>query len=408
MIFANNFYLLFFIFSTLFCNAPKPEVQPFNREIIKVFEATPILTGADQTDKYLPFLKGLRVGLLVNQTSMVGSQHLVDVLKEKGVNVTAIFAPEHGFRGDADAGQELTNSVDKETGIPVISIYGKKKGPDQADLANVDVVVFDVQDVGTRFYTYLSTLKYLMEACAEFKKPLMILDRPNPNAHYIDGPVLEMENTSFVGIIPIPIVHGMTLGELGWMMNAEGMLKDKIKCELKVIQCGNYDHFKPYILPVKPSPNLPNQVSIMLYPSLCLFEGTNFSVGRGTDKQFQVYGSPIAKKGDFYFTPQPKPGAMTPFLQGKKCRGYDLSNLSIEKIRTEGKINLTYFLQAYKDYPDKANFFLKNNFIDLLMGTKKFQQQVKSGMSEAEIRASWKEGIDKFKITRKKYLLYPN
>lgn len=299
MIFANNFYLLFFIFSNLFCNAPKPEVQPFNREIIKVFEATPILTGADQTDKYLPFLKGLRVGLLVNQTSMVGSQHLVDVLKEKGVNVTAIFAPEHGFRGDADAGQELTNSVDKETGIPVISIYGKKKGPDQADLANVDVVVFDVQDVGTRFYTYLSTLKYLMEACAEFKKPLMILDRPNPNAHYIDGPVLEMENTSFVGIIPIPIVHGMTLGELGWMMNAEGMLKDKIKCELKVIQCGNYDHFKPYILPVKPSPNLPNQVSIMLYPSLCLFEGTNFSVGRGTDKQFQVYGSPIAKKAIF-------------------------------------------------------------------------------------------------------------
>ncbi len=408
MIFANNFYLLFFIFSNLFCNSPKPEVQQTKENVKTELEATPILTGADQTDKYLSLLKGLRVGLLVNQTSIVGSQHLVDVLKEKGINVTTIFAPEHGFRGDADAGQELTNSVDKETGISVISIYGKKKGPDQADLANVDVVVFDVQDVGARFYTYLSTLKYLMEACAEFKKPLMILDRPNTNGHYIDGPVLEMENTSFVGIIPIPIVHGMTLGELGLMMNNEGMLKDKLKCELKVVPCGNYDHQKSYILPVKPSPNLPNQISIMLYPSLCLFEGTNFSVGRGTDKQFQVYGSPLANKGDFYFTPQPKPGAMTPFLQGKKCRGYDLSNESVEKIKSEKKINLGYFIQAYKDYPDKPNFFLKNNFIDLLMGTKKFQQQVKSGMSEVEIRASWKEGIDKFKIARKKYLIYPD
>lgn len=371
-------------------------------------EDTRILTGADQVDQYLPLLKNARVGLLVNATSMIGERHLVDVLIEKKIDVKVIFAPEHGFRGDADAGQEISDSKDKATGIPIVSIYGKKKGPDGADLEQVDVVIFDVQDVGARFYTYLSTLKYLMEACAANNKSLLVLDRPNPNGHYIDGPVLEEAYTSFVGILPIPVVHGMTLGELALMMNGEGWLKDKVQCKLKIISCARYHHQKAYILPVKPSPNLPNQLSVLLYPSLCLFEGTNFSVGRGTDKQFQVYGSPDSGAGDYYFTPEPRPGAMSPFLQDKKCRGYDLSGLSIEQIRTESRINLTYLLEAYTAYRDKPGFFLKNNFINQLMGNSTFQQQVKEGRSEAEIRMSWKPGLDKFKERRKKYLLYPD
>lgn len=367
----------------------------------------PIYTGADQTDLYLPLIKGARVGLLVNQTSITGGKHLVDVLMENNIQVSKIFAPEHGFRGEADAGANIQDDKDKATGIPIVSIYGKKKAPDSIDLAGIDVVIFDVQDVGVRFYTYLSTLKYLMEACAVHGKSLLVLDRPNPNGHYIDGPVLKPQFTSFVGVIPIPIVHGMTLGELAWMMNSEGMLNDGIKCRLKVIPCKNYNHKLPYSLPVKPSPNLPNQLSIALYPSLCLFEGTNFSIGRGTNKQFQIYGSPLAIKGDYYFVPEPMPGAMSPFLLGKKCRGYDLSDRKVDKIRQEKRVNLSYLIQAYRDYPKKSEFFLKNNFIDKLMGTDSFRLQVIAGKSEEEIRETWKDDLDKFKMIRKKYLLYP-
>ncbi len=368
----------------------------------------PIYTGADQIDLYLPLIKGARVGLLVNQTSMTGGKHLVDVLLENGIQVSKIFAPEHGFRGEADAGANIQDDKDKATGISIVSIYGKKKAPDSTDLAGIDVVIFDIQDVGVRFYTYLSTLKYLMEACAVHGKSLLVLDRPNPNGHYVDGPVLKPQFTSFVGVIPIPIVHGMTLGELAWMMNSEDMLKDCIKCRLKVIPCKNYNHKLAYSLPVKPSPNLPNQLSIALYPSLCLFEGTNFSVGRGTNKQFQVYGSPMAVKGDYYFIPEPMPGAMSPFLLGKKCRGYDLSAKKVDEIRQTKKINLTYLIQAYRDFPKKTEFFLKNNFIDKLMGTDSFRLQVISGKSEEEIRAGWKAELDKFIEIRKKYLLYPD
>lgn len=367
----------------------------------------PIYTGADQTDLYLPLIKGARVGLLVNQTSITGGKHLVDVLMENNIQVSKIFAPEHGFRGEADAGANIQDDKDKATGIPIVSIYGKKKAPDSIDLAGIDVVIFDVQDVGVRFYTYLSTLKYLMEACAVHGKSLLVLDRPNPNGHYIDGPVLKPQFTSFVGVIPIPIVHGMTLGELAWMMNSEGMLNDGIKCRLKVIPCKNYNHKLPYSLPVKPSPNLPNQLSIALYPSLCLFEGTNFSIGRGTNKQFQIYGSPLAIKGDYYFVPEPMPGAMSPFLLGKKCRGYDLSDRKVDKIRQEKRVNLSYLIHAYRDYPKKSEFFLKNNFIDKLMGTDSFRLQVIAGKSEEEIRETWKDDLDKFKMIRKKYLLYP-
>ena len=367
----------------------------------------PIYTGADQTDLYIPLTKGARVGLLVNQTSITAGKHLVDVLMENNIQVSKIFAPEHGFRGEADAGANIQDDKDKATGIPIVSIYGKKKAPDSIDLAGIDVVIFDVQDVGVRFYTYLSTLKYLMEACAVHGKSLLVLDRPNPNGHYIDGPVLKPQFTSFVGVIPIPIVHGMTLGELAWMMNSEGMLNDGIKCRLKVIPCKNYNHKLPYSLPVKPSPNLPNQLSIALYPSLCLFEGTNFSIGRGTNKQFQIYGSPLAIKGDYYFVPEPMPGAMSPFLLGKKCRGYDLSDRKVDKIRQEKRVNLSYLIHAYRDYPKKSEFFLKNNFIDKLMGTDSFRLQVIAGKSEEDIRATWQEDLDKFKVIRKKYLLYP-
>lgn len=411
MLIFNNIYLLILMMWNVSCKNEQPVTLKDRVEESSVAiksEGTQVFTGAMQPDKYVPLLRGLKVGMLVNTTSIVGEQHLVDFLREKKVNVTTIFAPEHGFRGDADAGADIANTTDAATGIPIISIYGKKKSPTKEDLAGLDVIIFDVQDVGARFYTYLSTLKYLMEACAEFKKPLMLLDRPNPNGHYVDGPVLEAGYESFVGIIPIPIVHGMTLGELAWMMNDEKMLKDGKKCELKIISCQNYDHQKTYILPVKPSPNLPNQLSIMLYPSICLFEGTDFSVGRGTDKQFQVYGSPVAKKGEFTFTPVPKPGAMSPFQQGKKCRGYDLTSLSAEKVKSEARINLSYILDAYKSYPDKANFFLKNNFINNLAGNKTFQQQIKDGLNEAQIRASWQAGLNKFKDVRKKYLLYPN
>lgn len=405
----NNLFLTLFVFLSFICNEPASSEKntPVKMEAGKTVGLS-ITTGAEQIEQYLPFLRGKRIGLLVNTTSMIGDQHLVDVLRNKKVNIQTIFAPEHGFRGDADAGEDVKNAVDPSTGIPIISIYGAKKGPTREDLANIDIVIFDVQDVGARFYTYLSTLKYLMEACALYNKPLLVLDRPNPNGHYIDGPILEMSNVSFIGIIPIPVVHGMTLGELAQLMNGEKYLKDSLKCNLKVISCINYDHQKPYIVPVKPSPNLPNQTSILLYPSLCLFEGTNFSVGRGTDKQFQIYGSPSAVKGDYYFTPVSKPGATAPFLQGKKCRGYDLSSMSTDKIKSEARINLTYLLDAYRSYPDKNNFFLKNNFIDLLMGTQKFQEQVRKGLSESEIRVSWQEGLDKFKNIRKKYLLYPN
>ncbi len=412
MFIGNQFYFILLIVSNVFCNTPSSsntEVKKnSSREDSSQIEGLPIVTGAEQVDQYLPFLRGQRVGLLVNATSMVGQSHLVDVLKDKKVSIQTIFAPEHGFRGDADAGENVNNTIDPATGIPIISIYGAKKGPTREDLSNIDLVIFDVQDVGARFYTYLSTLKYLMEACAFYKKPLLLLDRPNPNGHYIDGPVLEMSKVSFIGIIPIPVVHGMTLGELAQLMNGENYLKDNLKCNLKVIACKNYDHQKSYIVPVKPSPNLPNQTSILLYPSLCLFEGTNFSVGRGTDKQFQIYGSPKALKGDFYFTPESKPGATSPFLQGKKCRGYDLSGISPEVIKAESRINLSYLLEAYRNYPDRANFFLKNNFIDLLMGTSEFQEQVKNGLSETQIRDSWHEGLEKFKNVRKKYILYSN
>lgn len=385
-------------------------------ETTKKEEPKTIKTGADQTSKYLPLLKNKNIAIVANQTSalqvlqraevspnVMGSElvthHLVDYLYNyNDINVQKVFAPEHGFRGKADAGEAIADGKDIKTGIPIISLYGKNKKPSQEQLNGIDLVVFDIQDVGARFYTYISTLHYVMEACAEAGIPVIVLDRPNPNGHYIDGPVLEPEHKSFVGMHPVPVVYGMTIGEYGQMINGENWLANGIQCDLNVIPLENYTHKSPYSLPIKPSPNLPNDTSINLYPSLCFFEGTNVSAGRGTDKQFQIYGSPFLEKTGFSFTPQANEGAKYPKYKGEICFGEDLS--SYEHLYS---LNLSWLIKAYKRSP-KKDFF--NAFFTKLAGTQKLQQQIEQELSEEEIKASWKEGLDNFKKVREKYLLY--
>ena len=292
-----------------------------------------MLTGAERTSYYLPLLKGKNIGLVVNQTSIIGKVHLVDSLIQLGLNVKKIFAPEHGFRGNADAGEKISDSKDAKTGVPIISIYGSKKAPEKADLEGIDILIFDIQDVGTRFYTYISTLHYVMLSCADNNVPLIVFDRPNPNGHFIDGPMLDLAYQSFVGMHPIPVVHGMTIGEYAQMINGENWLEVNKRTNLQVVSCLNYKHSDIYNLPIPPSPNLPNMRSIYLYPSICYFEGTQISLGRGTNKQFQVLGAPNLNAGDFTFTPEPKPGAMNPPQLGKLCRGMDLSGLQELQIK---------------------------------------------------------------------------
>ena len=360
-----------------------------------------VRTAAQRTDAYLPLLKGKRVGLLVNQTSMISpSAHLVDSLMSLKVNIVKIFSPEHGFRGTADAGEKVGNSRDSRTGLPIVSLYGSHRQATAADLADVDVLVFDVQDVGVRFYTYISTLEELMVSAAENNKPLIVLDRPNPNGHYIDGPILDTRFRSFVGMQPIPTVHGMTVGEYAKMLNGEGWLKGKVQCALTVVPCENYDHNTMYQLPVKPSPNLPNMRSIYLYPSTCLFEGTVFSLGRGTDKPFQVYGHPLLPKNGFSFTPKSVPGAKSPVLMDSLCYGFDLT--TIDPLTDE--IDLSYIINAYQLFPEKARFF--NNFFDKLAGNDVLRKQIQQGMTAEAIRKSWEPGLQRFANIRKKYLLY--
>ncbi|HMV14848.1 MAG TPA: DUF1343 domain-containing protein [Chitinophagales bacterium] len=363
------------------------------------------VVGAERIDQYLPFLKGKKVGLVVNQTSSVGNTHLLDTLLQLQINVSCVFAPEHGFRGTADAGEHVKNGIDPKTKTTIISLYGDNKKPKATQLKNIDVVLFDIQDVGVRFYTYISTLQYVMEACAENKKALIILDRPNPNGHYVDGPVLDTINRSFVGMQPIPIVHGMTIGEYANMLNGEKWLANKLHCNLTVIKCINYDHNTFYNLPIKPSPNLPNMAAIYLYPSLCFFEGTDHvSLGRGTNKPFQIYGSNVfTGKLPYSFTPKPVEGAKNPPLLDKICYGYDLSKLSLDSLRKQ-KFTLKYVLKAYQMTPDSIPFF--NNFFVKLSGTDVLTTQIKSGLNEKVIKASWKEKIGQFKAIRKKYLLY--
>lgn len=364
-------------------------------------------TGAEQMEKYLPLLENKRVALVVNQTSMIGDQHLVDTLLSKGITIEKVFAPEHGFRGDADAGEKIENSIDPVTKLPIISLYGDNKKPTREQLENVDLVIFDIQDVGTRFFTYISTMHYMMEACAENNKKLIILDRPNPNGDYVDGPVLDMEFQSFVGMHPIPVLHGLTVGELAQMINGQGWLANGAKCEIAIIKVANYTHKTSYSLPVKPSPNLPNDQSIQLYPSLCFFEGTVMSVGRGTYFPFQVIGYPDENFGKFTFTPVSIEGmAKSPKLENEKCYGVDLRKTDVAR-----ELDLNYILGFYNQY--KANntekqksFF--NSFFKLLAGTNQLRQQIEAGLSEEEIRESWEKDLIAYKDMRKKYLLYPD
>ncbi|MFK7773250.1 MAG: exo-beta-N-acetylmuramidase NamZ domain-containing protein [Saprospiraceae bacterium] len=365
-----------------------------------------VQVGATQMGEYLSILKGKNVALLVNQTSTIGETHLVDTLLQKGISIKKIFAPEHGFRGEADAGEKVKDGKDAKTGIPLISLYGKNKKPSVEHLKGIDIVVFDIQDVGARFYTYISSMSYVMEACAENNIDFMVLDRPNPNGHFVDGPVLKKEYQSFVGLHQVPVVHGMTVGEYAQMVNTEGWLKGGVKCNLIVVKCENYDHKTFYELPIKPSPNLPNNRSIYLYPSLCFFEGTIVSAGRGTDKQFQIYGHPDFKQGDFTFTPSPMPGAKYPKFDGEECNGYDLTKLDLEEFQEMGRLNLRYLMHFYKNFDNKKDFFLENKFFDTLAGSATLRWQIINGKSEEEIRKSWQEDLNDFKKIRVKYLLY--
>lgn len=359
-----------------------------------------IKTGADNFEKYIPLLKDKKVGIVTNQTGLLSNKkHVVDFLLEKKINIQTIFAPEHGFRGTADAGEHVVDGKDSKTGLSIISLYGDNKKPKPEQLSGIDVMVFDLQDVGARFYTYISSLHYVMEACAENNVPLIIFDRPNPNGRIVDGPLLEKEFTSFVGMHPIPLLHGMTIGEYAKMINGEKWLKNAAQCKLTVIPCVNYNRKMDYSLLAKPSPNLPNDQSINLYASLCLFEGTNVSMGRGTEKQFQIYGSPYLTKTNFSFTPKPNFGAKDPVYNGVECFGEDLT--SYPKLQ---QLELKWLLKAYQNTSDKTKFF--NPFFTKLAGTKKLQQQIESGTSEENIRKSWVKDLEAFKKMRMKYLIY--
>lgn len=384
------------------------------KSVVRKTESHEILTGAAQTEKYLPLLKGKRVGMVVNPTSVINETTSVDSLLKRGVNIVKIFGPEHGFRGDASAGIKVDDAIDQKTGIKAISLYGKHEIPAPADLADVDIMVFDIQDVGVRFYTYINTLQYVMQSCAENKKELLILDRPNPNGFYIDGPILDSRLISGIGLKPIPIVHGLTVGEYAQMLNGEAWLKNKVQCKITIIKVANYNHDMPYDLPVKPSPNLNTQQSILLYPTLCLFEGTYLSQGRGTLFPFTVLGAPALKgKYSFSFTPKSIKGmAETPLHQNQECYGLDLRNYNISNLRKDKVLNLKWLIELYQAYPDKADFFnfklskQMNNF-DKLAGVYSLKEQIIAGKSEKEIRASWEPGLSQYKKMRKKYLLYP-
>lgn len=391
----------------------------YNRGSIK---ETGFQTGAENMKEYLPFLKGKKVAVFANQTSIVGNSHLVDTLRKLGVDIKVIFSPEHGFRGTADAGEQIGNYTDQQTGIPVVSLYGNKRMPSKEDLAAVDVMLFDIQDVGVRFYTYISSLEYYIEAAMENGKHLIILDRPNPNGFYVDGPVLELPYKSFVGMQQVPVVYGMTIGEYAQMVFEEDWLEPKYydlagrhgKFEMTVIPCNKYTHTTRLELPVKPSPNLPNNQSIYLYPSTCFFEGTVISEGRGTNKQFQIFGHPVLPKTLTPFTPRSMDGAKTPKLQDQLCYGWDLSGTKEDVLKkVNGQIQLKWLLEAYRLFPDKTAFFLapksgkpEDYFFNKLAGNSTLMQQIKDGKSEEEIRKSWQPLLNNFKAIRKKYLIY--
>jgi uncharacterized protein YbbC (DUF1343 family) len=409
------FQILFFFFliANFSCSA--------QQQLANSHQPSGIISAAERTEVYLPLLKGKAVAVFANQTSMVGNTHLVDTLLKRGVNIKKIFAPEHGFRGTADAGEDITTYTDKQTGVQVVSLYGKKQKPSADDLKDVDVILFDIQDVGVRFYTYISSLQYIMEAAFENRKPMMILDRPNPNGYYVDGPVLDPKFKSFVGMQPVPVVYGMTIAEYAFMIAGERWLTDSANkrydyyrgaqnssdtpFHFQVIKCKNYTHKSRYALPVKPSPNLPNMQSVYLYPSVCFFEGTAVSLGRGTDKPFQQFGHPSFPKSLYSFTPQSTEGAKNPPLLNQLCYGFDLSKINMAD-EMGNHIQLKWLIKAYQLFPDKEKFFLSSNYINKLAGTDALMQQIKDGKTENEIRKSWEPGLIEFKKIRKKYLLY--
>ncbi|GJM33675.1 MAG: hypothetical protein DHS20C18_26760 [Saprospiraceae bacterium] len=402
--------ILVLLFSLTACfNSKHPE-----KHSEASFSKKGILPGADQTERYLPYLKEKRVAIMGNPASIIGQKHLVDSLLTLGINIVKIFGPEHGFRGNASAGAPVVDEIDAATGIPIISLYGSKNKPSTQDLADVDILIYDLQDVGCRFYTKINALVRLMEACHENEVELMILDRPNPNGYLIDGPVLDMKYKSGIGMFPIPMSHGLTVGEFAQMANGEGWLTNKVKCKIKIIPVANYNHDMPYTLPISPSPNLNTQQSILLYPSTCMFEGVYLNHGRGTYFPFTVLGSPELKgKYDFSFTPTGIKGmAETPLFMDQVCYGIDLRNYDVDLLRQSKQINLQWIMELYRAHPHKEKFFdskLSNQMgtIEKLIGSGLFRQQIIDGKSEEEIRASWEPGLSEYKQMRKKYLLYP-
>lgn len=367
-----------------------------------------VSVGAKQFSDYHQLISGKKVAVTGNHTSMIDDTHLVDWLLDQEVNVVKVFAPEHGFRGKADAGEKVEDGKDSKTGLPIVSLYGAHKKPTPEDLNGVEVMLFDIQDVGARFYTYISTMTYVMEACAENNIPVIILDRPNPHGFYVDGPVLKPAYKSFVGMHPIPVIHGMTIAELAQMINEEGWLKNKVQCDLTLVKADGYDHSKIYVLPEKPSPNLPNQNAILLYPSLCFFEGTDVSVGRGTDFPFEAFGHPNFQQGSFMFVPKSGPGSKYPKHEGVPCAGWDLRAFGGKRIQEKEALILDWLVNAYRSFPDQESFFLKNGFFEKLAGTDELRKQIVDGKSVEEIRASWINELAEFKLLRKKYLLYPD
>lgn len=405
---------LFLVFLLISCGNPDKIKIKFGRTSVisedslsiktdvKVVTKTKPTLGIERIHLILDSLKGKRIAVVANQTSVINKQHLVDTLIALKLNVVKVFAPEHGFRGEADAGEKINHSVDSKTSLPLVSLYGNNKKPSVDQLKDVDIIVFDIQDVGVRFYTFISTLHYVMEAAAENGKKVIVLDRPNPNAHYIDGPVLEKEFTSFVGMHPVPIVYGMTIGEYAMMINGENWLENGIKCNLSVLPCKNYTHETSYSLPIAPSPNLKTDRAIALYPSLCLFEGTTVSLGRGTERPFEMYGHPKFPQSTFDFTPIPMPGAKTSTQLNRKCNGFDLSNVPLRLT----KIHLEYLINANLLLADSGIFINQNVFFNRLAGNSILREQLHECWSEEEIRSTWKDGIENFKLIRSKYLLY--
>lgn len=402
-------FLPILISTSLSClsSSPPQDQTAIPRQLQNDYHAgRPLLTGAEQTEKYIPMLEGKRVGIVVNQTSRVGQVHLLDTLLKRNISVIKVFAPEHGFRGAADDGATIEDGVDPKTGISIVSLYGKKKEPSQEDMVDLDLLIFDIQDVGTRFYTFISTMHYIMDACSKYEKPLIILDRPNPNIHLVDGPILQESFKSFVGMHPIPVAHGMTVGELARMITGEKWLANDHILQLTIIPCAHYTRDDAYTLPLNPSPNLRTAKAIAWYPSLCFFEGTIVSVGRGTDKPFEQLGHPDFTGGIDSFIPQSSFGATSPKLENQTCYGFDLSDVPLDSIKSDA-IDLSWLLHFYNDLKGKESFFLSSGYFDKLAGTDSLRIQIEAGWTAPAIKATWKRGLDDFMEKRAPYLLYP-